>query len=44
MLQPRGQLTCDLLGQLLPAGSTGFTPKLATGLVGSLIDPDEDLV
>jgi uncharacterized protein (DUF1015 family) len=32
------------LGQLLPAGSTGFTPKLAAGLVGSLIDPDEDLV
>lgn len=32
------------LGQLLPAGSTGFTPKLAPGLVGSVIDPDEDLV
>jgi len=32
------------LGQLLPAGSTGFTPKLAAGLVGSLIDPDEYLV
>jgi uncharacterized protein (DUF1015 family) len=31
------------LGQVLPAGSTAFTPKLAAGLVGSLIDPDEDL-
>jgi hypothetical protein len=32
------------LGQVLPAGSTAFTPKLAAGLVSSLIDPDEDLV
>lgn len=32
------------LGQVLPAGSTAFLPKLATGLVASVIDPDEDLV
>jgi hypothetical protein len=32
------------LGQVLPAGSTAFVPKLATGLVSSVIDPDEDLV
>ncbi|HEX2686042.1 MAG TPA: DUF1015 family protein [Kofleriaceae bacterium] len=31
------------LGQVLPAGSTAFTPRLAAGLVSSLIDPDEDL-
>lgn len=31
------------LGQVLPPGSTAFTPRLATGLVGSLVDPDEDL-
>jgi len=32
------------LGQVLPAGSTAFTPALAAGLVSSVIDPDEDLV
>ncbi|HEU4727899.1 MAG TPA: DUF1015 family protein, partial [Kofleriaceae bacterium] len=32
------------IGQVLPAGSTAFTPPLAAGLVSSLIDPDEDLV
>jgi uncharacterized protein (DUF1015 family) len=32
------------LGQVLPAGSTAFTPKLAPGLVSAVIDPDEDLV
>jgi uncharacterized protein (DUF1015 family) len=32
------------LGEVLPAGSTAFTPKLAAGLVSNLIDPDEDLV
>jgi uncharacterized protein (DUF1015 family) len=32
------------LGQLLPAGSTAFTPELAPGLVTSLVDPDEDVV
>jgi len=32
------------LGQVLPAGSTAFHPPLATGLVTSMIDPDEDLV
>jgi uncharacterized protein (DUF1015 family) len=32
------------LGQVLPAGSTAFTPKLLAGLVSSVIDPDEDLV
>ena len=31
-------------GQVLPAGSTAFTPPLAPGLVSSVIDPDEDLV
>lgn len=31
------------LGQVLPAGSTAFMPRPAAGLVGSLIDPDEDL-
>lgn len=32
------------LGQVLPAGSTAFHPPIATGLVSSVIDPDEDLV
>jgi uncharacterized protein (DUF1015 family) len=32
------------LGQVLPASSTTFAPRLATGLVSSVIDPDEDLV
>jgi uncharacterized protein (DUF1015 family) len=32
------------IGQVLPAGSTAFTPRLATGLVSFVIDPDEDLV
>jgi hypothetical protein len=32
------------IGQVLPAGSTAFTPRLAAGLVSSVIDPDEDLV
>jgi uncharacterized protein (DUF1015 family) len=32
------------LGQVLPAGSTAFLPKLPAGLVSSIIDPDEDLV
>jgi uncharacterized protein (DUF1015 family) len=32
------------LGQVLPAGSTAFLPRLAAGLVSSIIDPDEDLV
>jgi uncharacterized protein (DUF1015 family) len=32
------------LGQVLPAGSTAVQPKLASGLVGAVIDPDEDLV
>jgi hypothetical protein len=32
------------LGQVLPAGSTAFVPRLATGLVASVIDPDEDLI
>jgi uncharacterized protein (DUF1015 family) len=32
------------LGQVLPAGSTAFTPKLAPGLIAAIIDPDEDLV
>jgi uncharacterized protein (DUF1015 family) len=31
-------------GQLLPAGSTAFHPPIAAGLVGMVIDPDEDLV
>jgi uncharacterized protein (DUF1015 family) len=31
------------LGQVLPAGSTAFVPNLATGLVSSVVDPDEDL-
>jgi len=34
----------DELGGLLPAGSTAFHPPLARGLVGLVIDPDEDLV
>ena len=34
----------DELGQLLPAHSTAFYPPLAPGLVGLVIDPDEDLV
>jgi len=32
------------IAQVLPAGSTAFTPRLATGLVSFVIDPDEDLV
>jgi uncharacterized protein (DUF1015 family) len=32
------------LGQLLPAGSTAFYPPIASGLIGMVIDPDEDLV
>jgi len=32
------------LGQVLPPGSTAFTPRLAQGLVAAVIDPDEDLV
>ena len=32
------------IGQVLPAGSTAFYPALATGLVSSVIDPDEDLM
>jgi hypothetical protein len=31
-------------GQLLPAGSTAFHPPIAAGLVGMMVDPDEDLV
>lgn len=31
-------------GQLLPAGSTAFHPPIAAGLIGMVIDPDEDLV
>lgn len=31
-------------GHVLPAGSTAFYPRLASGLVASVIDPDEDLV
>jgi uncharacterized protein (DUF1015 family) len=34
----------DELGQLLPAGSTAFSPAIAPGLVTMSIDPDEDLV
>jgi len=32
------------LGQVVPAGSTAVQPKLASGLVAAVIDPDEDLV
>jgi uncharacterized protein (DUF1015 family) len=32
------------LGQTLPSGSSGFHPRLASGLVATVIDPDEDLV
>lgn len=32
------------LGQVLPASSTAFLPALAPGLIGAVIDPDEDLV
>jgi uncharacterized protein (DUF1015 family) len=32
------------LGQVLPAGSTAVQPKLASGLIAAVIDPDEDLV
>ena len=32
------------LGQLLPAGSTAFHPPIAAGMIGMVIDPDEDLV
>jgi uncharacterized protein (DUF1015 family) len=31
-------------GHVLPAGSTAFYPAVASGLVASVIDPDEDLV
>lgn len=31
------------IGQVMPAGSTAFSPPLATGLVAAVIDPDEDL-
>lgn len=31
------------LGQVLPAGSTAFFPRLAPGLIAALVDPDEDL-
>jgi len=31
-------------GQLLPAGSTAFYPPIAPGLIGMVIDPDEDLI
>ena len=31
------------LGQVLPAGSTAFHPRLAPGLIAAVIDPDEDL-
>jgi uncharacterized protein (DUF1015 family) len=31
------------IGQVMPAGSTAFSPPLATGLVSAVIDPDEDL-
>ncbi len=34
----------DQHGQLLPAGSTAFHPPIAPGLIGLVIDPDEDLV
>jgi hypothetical protein len=36
-------LYADELGQLLPFGSTAFTPPL-TNLVTYLVDPDEDLI
>jgi len=32
------------LGEVLPAGSTAFAPRLAAGLVSAVIDRDEDLV
>lgn len=32
------------IGQVLPAGSTAFHPRLAPALVSGVIDPDEDLV
>jgi uncharacterized protein (DUF1015 family) len=32
------------VGLVLPAGSTGFLPRIATGLVTAVIDPDEDLI
>jgi uncharacterized protein (DUF1015 family) len=32
------------IGQVVPTGSTAFHPRLATGLVAAMIDPDEDLV
>lgn len=32
------------IGQVLPAGSTAFSPKLCSALVSSVIEPDEDLV
>ncbi len=32
------------IGQVLPAGSTAFPPALASGLIASVIEPDEDLL
>jgi uncharacterized protein (DUF1015 family) len=32
------------IGQIVPTGSTAFHPRLASALVSSVIDPDEDLV
>ena len=32
------------IGQVLPAGSTAFSPTLLSALVSSVIEPDEDLV
>jgi uncharacterized protein (DUF1015 family) len=32
------------IGQLVPTGSTALHPRLASGLVAAVIDPDEDLV
>jgi uncharacterized protein (DUF1015 family) len=32
------------LGEVLPAGSTAFAPRLAPGIVSAIVDPDEDLV
>ncbi len=34
----------DQHGQLLPPGSTAFHPPIAEGVIGLVIDPDEDLV
>jgi uncharacterized protein (DUF1015 family) len=32
------------IGQVVPTGSSSFYPRLATGLIAAVIDPDEDVV